>query len=101
MPANETGSGMSSAGSATMNKYVTIGPIKQTPAYGWGVDTWGSEKWGEEASTTNVELDAGSWSLDNFGQLLVATVRNGKTFSWSPTAASALDTRATAVSGSS
>ena len=99
MPANETGSGMSSAGSATMNKYVTIGPIKQTPAYGWGVDTWGSEKWGEEASTTNVELDAGSWSLDNFGQLLVATVRNGKTFSWSPTAASALDTRATAVSG--
>jgi hypothetical protein len=39
--------------------------------------------------------------LDNYGQVLVATVRNGKTFTWSPLAAepAALTTRAAVVSG--
>ena len=99
MPSNETGTGMSAQGSATLNSYITVGPVFQTPAYGWGVDSWGSEEWGESASTTNVTLDPGSWSLDNYGQLLVATVRNGGTYTWSPTGASALETRATIVSG--
>jgi hypothetical protein len=101
MPSNESGSGMSAQGSATLNSYITIGPVFQTPAYGWGVDIWGSEVggegWGEEADVTNVTLDPGSWSLDNYGQLLVATVRNGATFTWNPTGASALDTRAVIV----
>ena len=105
MPSNESGSGMSAQGSATLNSYITIGPVFQTPAFGWGVDIWGSEVggegWGEEADVTNVTLDPGSWSLDNYGQVLVATVRNGKTFTWSPLAANpaALTTRATVVSG--
>jgi hypothetical protein len=101
MPSNESGSGMSAQGSATLNSYITIGPVFQTPAYGWGVDIWGSEVggegWGEEADVTNVTLDPGSWSLDNYGQLLVATVRNGATFTWSPDVAGALDTRAVIV----
>ena len=97
MPSNETGTGMSAQGSATLNAYVTIGPIFQTPAYGWGTDSWGSEEWGEEASTTNVTLDPGSWSLDNYGQTLVATIRNGGTYTWSPVGASALDNRAEIV----
>ena len=99
MPATESGTGMSAQGSATLNAYVKIGPVFQTPAYGWGIDSWGSEEWGEEASTTNVTLDPGSWSLDNYGQLLVATIRNGRTFTWSPSGAGALQTRAAVVSG--
>jgi hypothetical protein len=101
MPSNESGSGMSAQGSATLNSYITIGPVFQTPAFGWGVDIWGSEVggegWGEEADVTNVTLDPGSWSLDNYGQLLVATVRNGATFTWNPDVAGALDTRAVIV----
>ena len=101
MPSNESGSGMSAQGSATLNSYITIGPVFQTPAFGWGVDIWGSEVggegWGEEADVTNVTLDPGSWSLDNYGQLLVATVRNGATFTWNPDVAGALDIRATIV----
>ena len=27
-------------------------------------------------------LDPGNWSLDNFGEVLVATIFNGKTFTW-------------------
>jgi len=99
MPSNETGTGMSAQGSATLNSYITIGPVFQTPAYGWGTDSWGSEEWGEESSVTNVTLDPGSWSLDNYGQLLVATVRNGATYTWNPATAGALETRAAIVSG--
>ena len=99
MPSNETGTGMSAQGSATLNSYITIGPVFQTPAYGWGTDSWSSGEWGEESSVTNVTLDPGSWSLDNYGQLLVATVKNGATYTWNPGTAGALETRASIVSG--
>ena len=40
--------------------------------------------WGEESNTAGVTLAPGSWSLDNYGQILVATVKNGSTFTWNP-----------------
>jgi hypothetical protein len=97
----ESGSGMSAQGAATVTPYITIGPVFETPSYGWGTGQWGEESWGTARSSSTVVLDPGSWSLDNYGQLLVATVRNGKTFTWSPLAAepAALTTRATVVSG--
>jgi hypothetical protein len=97
----ESGSGMSAQGAATVTPYITIGPVFETPAYGWGTGQWGEESWGTARSSSTVVLDPGSWSLDNYGQLLVATVRNGKTFTWSPLAAepAALTTRAAVVSG--
>ena len=49
--------------------------------------------WGNAASTTDVTLVPANWSLDNFGTILVATLKNGKTFEWSPS--SGLTTRAT------
>jgi hypothetical protein len=97
MPSNESGTGMSAQGSATLNSYITIGPVFQTAAYGWGTGAWGEEEWGTTRSVTNVTLDPGSWSLDNYGQLLVATVRNGATYTWNPSTAGALDIRATVV----
>jgi len=57
------------------------------------------QDWGEESSVTTVSLDPGSWSLDNFGQILVATVKNGKTYTWDPSVAASLTVRATVVSG--
>ena len=42
-------------------------------------------------------LDPGTWSLDNYGELLIATIKNGETFSWDPN--SGVTTRATIVSG--
>jgi hypothetical protein len=97
----ESGSGMSAQGAATVTPYITIGPVFETPAYGWGTGQWGEESWGTARSSSTVVLDPGSWSLDNYGQVLVATVRNGKTFTWSPLAAnpSALTTRAVVVNG--
>jgi hypothetical protein len=57
------------------------------------------EDWGEESSVTTVNLDPGSWSLDNFGQILVATIKNGKTYTWDPSTPGRLTIRATVVSG--
>jgi hypothetical protein len=96
----ETGAGMTAAGAATVNPYVIIGPTTQTTGYGWGTSSWGVETWGTERSTSTVTLDPGNWSLDNFGQVLVATIFNGKTFTWNAGAASPRGTRAsTSTSG--
>jgi hypothetical protein len=53
--------------------------------------------WGVQSNTTNTVLAPGSWSLDNYGQLLVATVKNGGTYTWDPSVASPLITRAAIV----
>ena len=96
----ETGAGMTAAGAATVNPYVIIGPTTQTTGYGWGTSSWGAETWGTERSTSTVTLDPGNWSLDNFGQVLVATIFNGKTFTWNAGASSPRAVRAsTSTSG--
>jgi len=97
---NEGGSGMTAAGAATVNPYVLVGPTTQTVGYGWGTSTWNVETWGTERTTSSVVLDPGSWSLDNFGQVLIATITNGKTFTWDAGATSARTIRAsTSTSG--
>jgi len=97
---NEGGSGMTAAGAATVNPYVEVGPTTQTVGYGWGTSTWNVETWGTERTTSSVVLDPGSWSLDNFGQVLIATITNGKTFTWDAGATSARTIRAsTSTSG--
>jgi hypothetical protein len=97
MPTSETGSGVTTGGTLSFQAYEIIGPVAQTPAYGWGTATWGFETWGTERSTSSVTLAPGSWSLDNYGQILVATIKNGKTFTWDPSVAGRLSTRATVV----
>ena len=48
----------------------------------------------KHATASDVTLEPGLWSLDNFGEVLIATIANGKTFTWNGGAASALDNRA-------
>jgi hypothetical protein len=95
MQTTETGTPMTAAGSASINPYEEIGPTIQTYGYGWGTSTWGTVGWGNQTTSTQVILDPGSWSLDNFGQQLIATIKDGKTFTWNAGAANPLDTRAT------
>jgi hypothetical protein len=92
-----SGSTSSGGGSGNAKYQISIGPEISTSAFGWGTDTWGSSTWGTPSATSNVTLEARQWSLDNFGQLLIATVLNGGAFEWSPT--SGVSTRATAITG--
>ena len=50
--------------------------------------------WGAAVSASTVKLEPGLWSLDNFGQVLVATIANGKTFTWDSSIAANFSTRA-------
>jgi len=90
----EGGTGMTAAGAATVNPYVEVGPVFQTIGYGWGTSSWGDETWGTERTTSSVVLDPGNWSLDNYGQVLVATIRDGETFTWNAGASGARGIRA-------
>jgi hypothetical protein len=94
MPSNSAGT-TSGTGSAQIDPYVIVGPTFQTANFGWGTSYWGDSTWGTERSTTNVILDPGLWSLDNFGQILTATILNGKTFTWDAGAVDARTIRAT------
>ena len=91
---NEGGSGMTAVGAATVNPYVEVGPVFQTIGYGWGTSTWNTSTWGTERATSSVILDPGNWSLDNYGQVLVATIRDGETFTWNAGATNARTIRA-------
>ena len=91
---------VATGGSIDVIPYENVGPAAQSYGYGWGIDTWGSGAWGEAASASNVTLEPGLWSLDNYGQVLIATIANGKTFTWNAGEASRLTTRAsTTTSG--
>ena len=64
------------------------------------VDATNFSDWGEAVLASEVTLEPGLWSLDNFGQVLIATVANGKTFTWNAGAATPLTTRASTTTTS-
>ena len=94
-----TASGSTSGGGGTGNANYQInpGPEFSVPAFGWGTGKWNVSTWGTPRSTSNVTLEARQWSLDNFGEDLIATALNGGTFQWDTSAG--VTTRATAISG--
>jgi len=93
-----TASGSTSGGGGSGNaKYqITTGPATSTYGYGWGTETWSLSTWGTARSSSGVVLSARQWSLDNFGEDLIATVLNGGTFIWDTS--SGTNVRATALS---
>jgi len=99
MPVIETGTGVTTGGSLITTPYVTVGPLLSTFGYGWGAGTWGLSTWGTARTSSNTDIDAGNWSLDNFGELLIATIKNGSTYKWDPNAGAGVGTRATIIAG--
>ena len=56
--------------------------------------------WGDAVDAGTITLEPGLWSLSNFGQVLVATIANGKTFTWNAGDSARLSVRAsTSTSG--
>jgi len=94
-----TASGSTSGGGGTGNANYQInpGPEFSVPAFGWGTGKWNVSTWGTPRSSSNVTLEARQWSLDNFGEDLIATALNGGTFQWDTSAG--VTTRCTAISG--
>ena len=55
-------------------------------------------KWGA-SQTGDIVTAPGMWSLDNFGNKLIATIADGSSFEWNSNATGATSTRATLISG--
>ena len=54
--------------------------------------------WGEAASGDLV-IDPGLWSIDNFGDKIIALIHNAQVFEWDSNATNAVRNRATIISG--
>ena len=93
-----TASGSTSGGGGSGNaKYqITTGPSTSSLGYGWSTLTWNTSTWNTPRSSSNLVIDARQWSLDNFGEDLIATVLNGGTFIWDTSVGTG--SRATALS---
>ena len=93
-----TASGSTSGGGGTGNAayQINTGPAASTYGYGWGTLTWNLGTWDTPRSDSNVVVAGRSWSLDNFGEDLIATVLDGGTFI--KDISSAIASRATVLS---
>ena len=80
----------------TVTYQLNIGPSQQTFGYGWGVSTWNTSTWGTARTSSSVTLDARLWSINNWGEDLIITQKDGGTYEWN-TSGGMTDNRATAI----
>jgi hypothetical protein len=75
-----------------------LGQQSADPALGWGVGSWGGSTWGTPRATSvsDVKLENSQWSLNLWGEDLLATVRNKQIYYWD--VSNGETTRATLVS---
>jgi len=66
----------------TANYQLNIGPNEQTFGYGWGAATWNLSTWNTPRTTSQITLDARLWSINNWGQDLIITQKDGSTYEW-------------------
>ena len=53
MPSNESGSGATTSGGITIEKYYTVGPAVQAKGFGYGLGSWGGEDGSAITTTLN------------------------------------------------
>jgi hypothetical protein len=92
--ANSSDSG--NGGSSVVGAYqINCGLDVYVSSSGWGAGTWGAGGWGEAATLSDAN-QLRLWSIDNFGEDLVACPRSGGLYYWDNT--DGVDTRAVAFS---
>lgn len=82
-------------GSVDISLTINCGRASAAAGFGWGTGAWGASTWGTARATSTVTLNMRVWSLDNYGEDLIASYRNGPIYYWDSSAGG----RATAVSG--
>ena len=91
-------SSVGSGGGAATDLYYSISPGEANAAggLGWGAGNWGESTWNTARTLgTGVAVELTYWALSNWGEDLIATVRDGKTYLWD--ASSGVATRAAAL----
>ena len=89
-------------GSATAEYQINTNPATSILGYGWGAGPWGGVSggpgWGKSraslAAPNSVQLDSGKWSLDNWGEDVLAQQLNGGLYYWDTSASTTTVQRA-------
>lgn len=80
--ADVAASGSATGGGATSVEYdISIGGADTSQGFGWGVGGWGESTWGTARTRSSTQIPARTWSLDNWGEDLIANP-NGKSIYW-------------------
>ena len=77
--ASDTGNG----GTAVIGAYqINTGLDSSASGSGWGAGVWGRGTWSSPADVTVPGAQLRLWSMDNFGEDLIANVRGGGIYYW-------------------
>ena len=63
---------------------INPGNVNVVQGLGWGTGTWGTGTWGTPRTSSNFTVYARTWSLDNYGENLLALVSGGRLYQWDP-----------------
>lgn len=77
-----SGSGAGGGAAVTYQYEIHIGSADSVPGYGWGAGAWGSGTWGTPRSATTFLNMARIWSLDMWGEDLIACPRGIGIYVW-------------------
>ena len=72
---------VSAGGSANATIQLNTGDATSVLGFGWSAGTWSQSTWGTARPST-VSIDAANWSLDLYGEDVIATQFNGGTYIW-------------------
>ena len=66
----------------TVAYQVAVAPNVQTFGFGWSAGTYNQSTWNTPRTTSEIDIDLGQWTLNNWGEDLILTQRNAGTFEW-------------------
>jgi hypothetical protein len=79
MPATSTATG---GGTVIASYDINAGLDSPGFYYGWGVGPWGAGTWGTARTTSTMVQAIRLWSMDNWGENLMASPRGGSVYYW-------------------
>lgn len=82
--ATSTATASENSGNIQIVYFISSGPVSDIVVAGYGGGGYGLGGYGVGTTTSNAITPARLWSLDNFGQNLVAVPTNGSLYQWVP-----------------
>ena len=79
---NASGTASSQGGTGNAKYQITVGTDRSAFGFGWSTGTWNAGTWNTPRSTSSIELEATYWSLDTFGEDLLAIRNNDALYRW-------------------
>lgn len=81
--ASSTANGYEHAGNVRIEYLLGAGLANSVLQTGWGTGAWGSGPWGISSSTAGVS-PLRQWSMDAWGEILLAAPSDGSVYAWDP-----------------